>query len=453
MPMLSNHGSDDDASSEYDSDSGSSVHTIYHNAHDDASHQDGEAHPPPDYSNNFFAPQPSPPPAGHASGHGEKRKAGDSGAEDPARPNGAKTRRLTSPGSDSSASESGASSEAENGYDNGHYDDDSIYPEHDAAVAAPNPAPLIHPAFTKTNGQPKTGAQIWAEQFPGVKITSLARSAILASYPAARVPELARPFKFATKPQNMAAWFIQAAGDLLPAERSCTRCAEGMGVFGRACVVLSDDDKTAGTCANCWYNRMGFCCSVRVGNDASVDWRKRARGPGHMQGGQQGGVVHPAYAEAAAGKVKAASAKAPAATGVEPFPGAGGSPALEADGFFADAAGGGDEALPTTADDLLTSLGHPPSLSVVAAPPRALPPPRQPQPQPQVKHSSSPPTTGVVLANSLDGKVGSWEKRYGNMGTAELEEMQRVLVERLEDTTMRMVAMQKVLAGRQAGKR
>lgn len=137
MPRVSDDGSDVDASSEYDSDSGSSVHTIYNNR-PDTSPQDDAPNQATDYSTNFFAPPLSStaPAPGHAV-HGEKRKADDSGDGGPSHTNGAKHPRLTSTRSNSSASESIASSDPENGY----YDDDDIYPPPDAAVAAPVPRP------------------------------------------------------------------------------------------------------------------------------------------------------------------------------------------------------------------------------------------------------------------------------------------------------------------------
>jgi hypothetical protein len=240
----------------------------------------------------------------------------------------------------------------------------------------------------------------------------------------------------------MAAWFIQASGDVLPTGKACTRCAEGLGVFGPTCVVMAGGDmhkKTLNTCANCWYNRMGFCCSVRVGvrkrqstNQRSTvaHYHGQKQQPAIVAPPSQGSMVHPAYASSSN-----------TASSWEPFPGAAAATPAHAP------TGGHNLVFPTTAHGLLTSMGHPPPIHVVTAAAKSLPPP----PPPQLKLSSSPPTT--VLTNSLDGKVGSWEKRYENMNTTELVEMQRVLVERLEDTTMRMVAMQKVLAARQAGGR
>ena len=119
---------------------------------------------------------------------------------------------------------------------------------------------------------------------------------------------------------------------------------------------------------------------------------------------------------------------------------------------------------PTTAIDLLTSMGRPPTIPLAAAPPGF--PIAAPNPVPgRSENLNSYQDTKPLMGNSrttiaasaaakpapdsLDGKVGSWEKRYGKMDTQELMEMQRVLVEILEDTTTRMVAMQKVLAGRQ----
>lgn len=265
----------------------------------------------------------------------------------------------------------------------------------------------------------------------------------------------------------MAAWFIQATGVVLPRGKACTRCSDGQGVFGPTCVVMTDVEmgsRTLNTCANCWYNRMGFCCSVRVGErkrqstnprpDLVVrHWSGKNKAPAVVAPPPvQGSMVHPAYASSSN---KASS--------WEPFPGAAAAatPAREPTPVYEptpayeptpnhEPTGDHNPEFPTTAFDLLTSIGHPPPVPVATAPPKSLRPP--PPPPPQVKPSSSPPMT-VLLANSLDGKVESWEKRYGNMGTQELVEMQRVLVERLEDTTMRMVAMQKVLAGRLAGSR
>ncbi|KAK0742731.1 hypothetical protein B0T18DRAFT_489666 [Schizothecium vesticola] len=325
MPRISNDGSDDDASSEYNSDSGSSVHTIY-NAFGDA--------------NNFFAPQLSPTGLAFDYGfHGEKRKADDYGDQGHSHAPGAKSRRLTSTRSSTSASESNAS--------------------------------------------------------------SLGR-------------------------------------DVLPVGKACTRCAEGLGLFGPTCIVMAGGHmhkKTLNTCANCWYNRMGFCCSVSVGVRKRQSTNQRSTAAHHNGKTQlpvvvappsQGSMVHPAYASSSN-----------TASSWEPFP-------RVAAATPAHAPTGGDNLdFPTTAFGLLNSMGHPPPIPVATAALKSLPPPHQPQ----VKPSSTPPTT-VLLANSLDGKVGSWEKRYENMTMGELVEMQRVLVERLEDTTMRMVAMQKVLAAR-----
>lgn len=265
----------------------------------------------------------------------------------------------------------------------------------------------------------------------------------------------------------MAAWLIQATGAVLPRRRACTQCAEGHGVFGPTCVVMPDGEmgsRTLNTCANCWYNRMGFCCSVRVGDrkrqstnprpDLVVrHWSGKKKAPAVVAPPPaQASMVHPAYASSS----KAASSW-------EPFPGtaAAATPAREPtpvnepapayEPILNQATDDHNPEFPTTAFDLLTSIGHPPPIPVAPVAPKSLPLPPRP-PSPQVKPSSSPPTT-VLLTNSLDGKVESWEKRYGNMGTQELVEMQRVLVERLEDTTMRTVAMQKVLAGRLAGSR
>lgn len=322
--------------------------------------------------------------------------------------------------------------------------------------------PSTHPPLRTDTGKPAAAGRVWAENFPHIQLEGKAGTDVLSALPAKRVPTIVRKFKVDTKPQNLAAWFIQATGVVLPRGKACTRCAEGHGVFGPTCVVMLDGEmgsRTLNTCANCCYNRMGFCCSVRVGErkrqltnprpDLVVrHWSGKKKAPAALAPpAAQGSIVHPAYVSSSN-----------TASSWEPFPGAAAAaaatPARESTPVYEPVPDLGpthdhNPEFPTTAFDLLTSVGHPPPIPVATAPPKSLPPPPPPS---QVKLSSSPPTT-VLLANSLDRKVESWEKRYENMCTTELVEMQRVLMERLEDTTMRMVAMQKVLAGRLAGSR
>ena len=106
------------------------------------------------------------------------------------------------------------------------------------------------------------------EQNPDMEITGQAKTNILAIRPVKQIPTVIKVFSD-SKPQNIAAWLMQATGELLPLNQSCSRCQKGAGIFGRQCVVMPDADmkeRTLNTCANCWYNRNGVCSTVRWGN-------------------------------------------------------------------------------------------------------------------------------------------------------------------------------------------
>lgn len=69
------------------------------------------------------------------------------------------------------------------------------------------------------------------------------------------------------KTQNMPSFMMQACGDVLPRKQACERCAEMKGPYNE-CVVINDAEfgkYTGGSCANCWYGKLGSSCTLRTG--------------------------------------------------------------------------------------------------------------------------------------------------------------------------------------------
>ena len=90
----------------------------------------------------------------------------------------------------------------------------------------------------------------------------------LANLPVRQVPVLRRGWDD-SKPQNLASYLMQATGRVVSPDRTCERCRKRNGVYDGACVVAGDPEIVAHTnnaCANCWYGRNGFKCTLRSSN-------------------------------------------------------------------------------------------------------------------------------------------------------------------------------------------
>jgi hypothetical protein len=213
---------------------------------------------------------------------------------------------------------------------------------------------------------------------PGNLFTYLSR------LPAVRIPVTTHRFND-VKPQNISAFLMQAAGDVVPWEEACERCTRQSGMLREACVVVRDPDVqevTGGACANCWYNRLGSTCTFR-------QWTTTA--PQRM-------IAKESPVPAAQQKPpKPAPAPAPAA----PTP-----------------------IHPSYAAALATG-------TVAAAP----------APAAGVSTSSSATSSNL----SRDAKVRVWENRYGGMGINDLLRAHVHLEEWQEDLTTRLIAMNRVV--------
>ncbi|KAK3987099.1 hypothetical protein QBC44DRAFT_383455 [Cladorrhinum sp. PSN332] len=133
---------------------------------------------------------------------------------------------------------------------------DTTYLEHSFAAV---PLPI---AIGRT-----TCIDLYRQRFPQFEIPAKHNEflATLATTPIKRVPA-ARPTFNDNKPQNLAAYFMQAVGDIAPRDKACDRCTRNNGAFDGTCIVVRTSSAlqvTDGACANCWYNRQGSLCTLR----------------------------------------------------------------------------------------------------------------------------------------------------------------------------------------------
>ncbi|KAK4135129.1 hypothetical protein BT67DRAFT_441561 [Trichocladium antarcticum] len=264
-------------------------------------------------------------------------------------------------------------------------DDDDDTPNHtdcasSASRAATPTVPTLHPAY------PQTVRELYLSMFPHEKSCWGGRlSPALDSCLAKRIPNVPGAFN-SRETHNVGAFLIQAIGDVVPDSQRCGKCVRGTAVFS-ACVVLGDPELvplTGGACANCWYNRRGYRCSLRVApvpSQASVRApkppRRAARPPAlNVPASSTPAPVHPSYAAALAAAAAAAAAA--------------------------------------------------------------------PKPAPASASNSTP--YGRSL--SVEDRVRVWESRYGDMATDKLVAAQEHLNQWQEDLTTRMMAMNKVVLAR-----
>lgn len=160
--------------------------------------------------------------------------------------------------------------------------------------------------------------------FPHVKRCWGGRlSPVLDSRLANRIPIVSDTFN-GRETHNVGAFLMQAVGDVVPDSQRCSKCVRGTGVFS-ACVVLGDPELiaiTGGACANCWHNRRGYRCSLRVALGPSQTSfrppkppRRAARPPAlNVLASSTPAPVHPSYAAALAAAAATATAPTPAST-------------------------------------------------------------------------------------------------------------------------------------------
>lgn len=217
----------------------------------------------------------------------------------------------------------------------------------------------------------------------------------LTSQPAVRTPVVSPRFND-TKPQNIVAFLMQAAGDVVPWEQACERCTRHTGVLREACVVIRDPgvlEVTGGACANCWYARQGSTCTFRQGTTTVPQRRITKESP----------VPAP---QAAWREPSSAPKKQPDA----PVPTAPVSTPLH----------------PSYAAALATAA--------VAATPTPIIVPSNP--------------SAISSSLSRDEKVRVWENRYGSMSIGNLLQAHDLLTEWQEDLTTRLMAMNRVVLER-----
>ncbi|KAK4222046.1 hypothetical protein QBC38DRAFT_428078 [Podospora fimiseda] len=192
------------------------------------------------------------------------------------------------------------------------------------------------------------------------------------------------------KPQNLAAFFMQAIGDVVPKDKACERCNRSNGAFTGACVVVRTSaalNVTGGACANCWYNRQGSMCTLR--HPDRVDRVDRR----------------------------------PTSTTPIPIPQVPPPP---------------PPPLPASA----TAPIHPSYAAALAARSQPTAPPKQPLPTP---------LTGQTEIASLlpqARKTAVWEAKYRAMNRPQVIQTYQELLDLQEDLTIRLRAMNRVVLGR-----
>ncbi|KAK1759849.1 hypothetical protein QBC47DRAFT_438064 [Echria macrotheca] len=185
---------------------------------------------------------------------------------------------------------------------------------------------------------------------------------------------------------------VPACGTELPPEKACARCQRGLGVFGTACVVVSDDADVAlvghvgETCGNCWYSRNGCQCTLRE-HHVPLNYYKARREKKEEE-------------EAAAG-----------------------SSVVEAETNVKTRAMGSAEKPPPAAATAS------PAGAVVAG-------------KAQVE---------MAPTQSLDSRVVGWMNQYAGMSMRGLLAEQKQLLEWQEDVMTRLLAMNRILSERQDG--
>ncbi|KAK3361539.1 hypothetical protein B0T24DRAFT_671220 [Lasiosphaeria ovina] len=278
------------------------------------------------------------------------------------------------------------------------------------APTAPQPQAqaMLQPA------SPRTALQLFSQMYPQFPIREMRNkhTKTLANCLVRRVPTVRRPFR-TEKALNIPSYFMQATGELLSGEQACGRCQRGSGRYA-GCVVVNIPSTLIlprGACANCLYNRHGSICTLRTAGEIHEENRLPNLKPP---------VVNDV--------TRTADQTVYAAPKETPIP----TRQIPANHITSDVirhqAGGYNAQQPQKDPQL------PQSVTGILPPP--VPPPR-------LAASASPPPE-----NALDTKVRSWESRYRKMSTASLVATQEHLMEWQEDTSTRLVAINRVFMAR-----
>ncbi|KAK4168153.1 hypothetical protein QBC43DRAFT_309771 [Cladorrhinum sp. PSN259] len=291
-----------------------------------------------------------------------------------------------------------------------------------------------------------TTIDLYRQQFPQFEIpnrlpnfvTSLSMMAIK------RIPATRSIFND-KKPQNLAAYLMQALGDVVPREQACERCIRNNGAFDGTCVVARIQSAlmvTEGACANCWYNRQGSICTLR-----HPDRRANLAPPTATSttpipipqipapvappppSPPLVALLHPSYAAALAAIHNKASSPSPAFTSRAAPP----PPAPPA----------------------------PPAQSTQPSPLPSIRPPKPATPVPIPAQSTSKGRTTItdLLGDATharqqaeplaeESKTALWEAKYRAMSRPEVIETYQQLLDMQEDLTVRMRAMNRVVLGK-----
>ncbi|KAL2174007.1 uncharacterized protein P884DRAFT_302940 [Thermothelomyces heterothallicus CBS 202.75] len=289
----------------------------------------------------------------------------------------------------------GESAESEDGIDSpvpGGYVEQSFSAGDDPVPGGADPAPLsLHPSY------PKTALTLFKETYPHLTRQLVKKPGKLFKYlaqlPVRRIPVVTQSFND-SKPQNVVAYLMQAAGDVVPIAESCGKCYRQSGVFKDACVVIRSPEVaevTGGACAVCWYGRQGSLCTFR--QDTPTGEAPLAALPG---------AAPQRPAPVLENRLEPLMASAPGPTASAPL-----HPS-----YVAALAAGTTSAAPT--------------------------PTVAPNPSPGPPHDPFSPSKEVRV----------WEERYSSMSTENLLWAHEDLVRWKEDLTTRLIAMNRVVLQR-----
>ncbi|KAK4151576.1 hypothetical protein C8A00DRAFT_45241 [Chaetomidium leptoderma] len=379
--------SESDSESEYLSGS-ESVHTVHKTEEPSDSTSIFQFAPFAEPAPHLPAPRIPRPGSTGALANKAKRKAG---LEDDNDDHVAKTRRTEF--SDSASAESDEDEdddEDDEDEDDDDDEDDEDIPTHGDYVNQPFSAD----AGPVSNGAvPKTALELLKQMHPHRRLPHTRPGNImhcLSPLPVKQIPVVTAGFND-SKRQNMVSFLMQAVGDVLPADKACSKCTKMNGVYRGACVVVRDPrvlNVTCGACANCWYGRTGYNCSLRR--------------PPHAA------AVRALPAAPAAGTASVKATPIPVPQVPPPTHSRPPGPAPLHPGYAAALASGAVAAAPASA---ATSNGSP------------------------------------ELATSLlrDQKASMWESLYRSMGTENLLRAHEGLVEQQDDLTTRLMALNRVV--------
>ncbi|KAL2158823.1 hypothetical protein VTH06DRAFT_4015 [Thermothelomyces fergusii] len=270
---------------------------------------------------------------------------------------------------------------------------------------------------------PQTTLELFKQTYPHLTARLARRTGRLFKYlaglPVKRIPVVTDNFSDA-KSQNVVAYLMQAAGDVVPMAEACGKCSRQTGVFRNACVVLRDPDVadlTGGSCAACWYSRQGSLCTFRQDNAPT------------------GEAPFVAFSGTTASQ-RPAPAPAPAPVPVPvpvPVPAPAPAPAPDPD-------------LENRLNPLVMTAGPGPTASVPLHPsyaaaalaaeraPVAPTPAVVPEPRPASPRDPSSPRE----------RVRAWEERYGRMSTQDLLQVHAQLIRWQEDLSTRLIAINRL---------